>query len=970
MAMPTIIASNQTGGAILLTRLGLTVPGSGTLTLTDFATVNEIRDDESLESTIGSGNMLLNYGEGDLTQGDSLKFFDVQTLESRISVRGMSTTNIASLSGTTTVDTTVALVVNDRVLLQGQGTATENGIWVVQAGAWVRPQDFEVGRSAAAAKVFIQEGTTHAGEMWACTTLTGSDVIGTNNLAFAQISGGGGGGVTNLQEAYEGGNTIGATAAEGNIAFTLTSADFTVDGANDMLFGGTTPLAIFNVDTGLMSLDSTDTTNLTMTASAAGDKTLTIAASNGGVGDGLIAMTADGEIDIDSVGALSLNSSGAAINVGDDADTGAINIGTGAAARTIKIGNATGATQLDLDSGTGGTLIDSTGIISLDGVGASNFTTDTGNLTLATTTSGAINLSSVGAIDAQAAGNLTIDSSGGSIGVGTDADTGAINIGTGAAARTITIGNTTGATALNLSSGTGNTLVTSPQVTMTGNLVVQGTTTTVESEIVNVADNFLWLNDGYTTTSALEGGIVINSLPTATTDTVAAGGFTASGGGQNAEVATTAAAAFAVGDFIQISGANDQTNDGLYEVLTSAANVLTIAGVGGEGAATFQFTQNDFTTDATVAGTITKVTVGVVQVSTTGKLQYGYDSDNGLTFGNVVTTPGTGTDLTLQNAYVGVNTITTSAGEGVVTIAGDQELNITATGGLNLDTQLDFDGTVFDVQMTGNNGFSLDGTADSNVTATNTAASTNLTLTLGAVNTGATAGDALVDINATSTNGSGTIEMDADDAIALNVLTGGTIDIGSDAAAATVTVGNNTGATGVVIDSGTEMVEIDGVTYYGANAGAPSATGSGFQDGDKFYDTTLDMEMRYDATRAKWLSIESAYFQFGRQGNQGVGVYFRAASGQVMSSTNGWVAPYAGTIVGLGYTRDDSDAATFDVVEGGTSRATLASAATAGKSNALDGNFSADGVLAVVNQAGGNTMTDVIAWVKVKFRSV
>ena len=79
--------------------------------------------------------------------------------------------------------------------------------------------------------------------------------------------------------------------------------------------------------------------------------------------------------------------------------------------------------------------------------------------------------------------------------------------------------------------------------------------------------------------------------------------------------------------------------------------------------------------------------------------------------------------------------------------------------------------------------------------------------------------------------------------------------------------------------------------------------------------------------------------------------------------------PYDGTIVGLGYTRDDADAATFDVVEGGASRATLASAATSGKSNALDGDFSADGVLAVVNQAGGNTMSDVIGWVKVKFRS-
>ena len=68
MAMPTVVASNQTGGTILLTRLGLTVPSAGTLTLTDYATVREIREDESLESSVGLGNMLLNYGEGDLTQ--------------------------------------------------------------------------------------------------------------------------------------------------------------------------------------------------------------------------------------------------------------------------------------------------------------------------------------------------------------------------------------------------------------------------------------------------------------------------------------------------------------------------------------------------------------------------------------------------------------------------------------------------------------------------------------------------------------------------------------------------------------------------------------------------------------------------------------------------------------------------------------------------------------------------------------
>lgn len=968
MAMPTIVASNQTGGALLLTRLGLTVPASSTLTLTDFASVNEVRDDSSLEGFIDAGSILLTYGNGDLTKGDSLKFFSIVTSEVKIPVRGMSTTNIASLSGTTTVDTSVSLIVNDRVLLTGQSTASENGVWVVKAGAWVRPEDFAIDQSASSVFVQIQEGTVHADETWHCTNNEGAGIIDTDLLTFVEQGGGGGGGVANLQEAYEGGNTIAVTSGEGDLAVTLTSADFTVDGANGVLFGGSTPLATFNVDTGLMSLDSTDTTNLTMTANNAADRVLTIASTNAGAGNGLLAMSSDGATDIDAGLALSLNSSGGVINIGNDAVAQAINVGTGTAARVISIGNATGATQLDLDSGTAGTLIDSTGIISLDGVGGSNFTTDTGNLLLATTTSGAVNVSSAGAVDVQAVGNVTIDSSGGTIGIGTDADTGALSIGTGGAARTISIGNATGATALAFTSGTGGTLFTTPVFTITGNLVVQGTTTTVESEIVNVADSFMYLNDGYTTVAALTGGIVWNILPTSTTDTVAVGGFSASGGGENGEVATTAAAAFAVGDFIQVSGAADQTNDGLYEVLTSVANVLTIAGIGGEGAATFNFTQNDFTDDATVAGTITKVTVGVFRVSTTGVPQFGFDSDNTLVFNNIIV-DGTSTTLSLQTAYDGGQTITTD-GSGNVIIAGTQALQVSATNGLDVDTLFDFDGTFFDVLMTGDNGFSLDGTASSNVSTTNSVAATASVLTLEATNTGTGASNSTVVISATSTNGSGTIDMDADDAVAIDVGADGTIDIGTAAAASVTTIGNNTGASGVNIDSGTEQVEIDGVTYYGANAGLPSATGSGFQDGDKFYDTDLDMEMRFDAGRTKWLSVEAMYFQFGRQGNVAATVYYRGIDGQVMSSTLGYHMPENGTIVALGYTRADSDAATFDVVEGGTSRATLASSATSGRSTALDGDFSQGGILAVQNQAAGGTTSDVMGWVKVKFRSV
>ena len=70
-------------------------------------------------------------------------------------------------------------------------------------------------------------------------------------------------------------------------------------------------------------------------------------------------------LDIDSAGALSLNSSAGAINLGNDAVTGAINIGSGASARTITVGNDAStkvdinATEIELDAGTGGINVSS-----------------------------------------------------------------------------------------------------------------------------------------------------------------------------------------------------------------------------------------------------------------------------------------------------------------------------------------------------------------------------------------------------------------------------------------------------------------------------------------------------------------------------------------------------------------------------------------------------------------------------------
>ena len=83
----------------------------------------------------------------------------------------------------------ISVVADDRVLLTEQTDASENGIWVVKAGAWVRPSDFNTGDAVASSAVFVEEGTDFADTGWVCTTDSGSDIVDTNNLAFVQFTG-------------------------------------------------------------------------------------------------------------------------------------------------------------------------------------------------------------------------------------------------------------------------------------------------------------------------------------------------------------------------------------------------------------------------------------------------------------------------------------------------------------------------------------------------------------------------------------------------------------------------------------------------------------------------------------------------------------------------------------------------------------------------------------------------------------
>jgi hypothetical protein len=112
-------------------------------------------------------------------------------LDVKDSVRAATTANI-TLSNTQTIDG-IALSVGDRVLVKDQSTASQNGIYVVAAGAWTRASDFDNTPGTeitSGAFAFVEEGTTNSDSGWVLTT-DGTITLGTTSLTFVQFSGAG-----------------------------------------------------------------------------------------------------------------------------------------------------------------------------------------------------------------------------------------------------------------------------------------------------------------------------------------------------------------------------------------------------------------------------------------------------------------------------------------------------------------------------------------------------------------------------------------------------------------------------------------------------------------------------------------------------------------------------------------------------------------------------------------------------------
>lgn len=103
----------------------------------------------------------------------------------KIPVRVVSTSNIA-LSGTQTIDARTVNV-GDRVLVAGQADARLNGLYTVQAGAWVRTRDADNSDKLSNGVVtYVMDGGAFADTIWMMTSPNGLVVLGVSSLSFGQ----------------------------------------------------------------------------------------------------------------------------------------------------------------------------------------------------------------------------------------------------------------------------------------------------------------------------------------------------------------------------------------------------------------------------------------------------------------------------------------------------------------------------------------------------------------------------------------------------------------------------------------------------------------------------------------------------------------------------------------------------------------------------------------------------------------
>lgn len=162
-------------------------------------------------------------------------------LDPKPSVRA-ATTGPITRSGTQTIDD-VTLIAGDRVLVKDQGTASENGIYVVAASTWSRSSDADTDAEVTAGLfTFVEEGTANNNSGWVLAT-DNPITVGTTALNFVQFSGAGQ--ITAGDGLTKSGNTLNVVGTSSRISVSADAVDIATNYA-----GQTTITTLGTVTTG------------------------------------------------------------------------------------------------------------------------------------------------------------------------------------------------------------------------------------------------------------------------------------------------------------------------------------------------------------------------------------------------------------------------------------------------------------------------------------------------------------------------------------------------------------------------------------------------------------------------------------------------------------------------------------------------------------------------------------------------
>jgi hypothetical protein len=248
---------SESNGTVTLTLNVADVDSAGLLSSTFWSLLNGATSDATISTLAkrdSNGNIKV-ATPTDPAHAATKGYVDAarQGLDVKQSVRAATTAAVnltSELEAGDTIDTTVTLVAGDRVLVKNQGTASQNGIYVVQAtGAAVRAVDAngtaDTGTVSGGTFTFVEEGTLNADSGWVVSS-NGAITVGTDAMNWVQFSGAGavvaGDGLT------KDGATINAVGTTDRISVSANAIDIasTYAGQNTITTLGTITTGVWN----------------------------------------------------------------------------------------------------------------------------------------------------------------------------------------------------------------------------------------------------------------------------------------------------------------------------------------------------------------------------------------------------------------------------------------------------------------------------------------------------------------------------------------------------------------------------------------------------------------------------------------------------------------------------------------------------------------------------------------------------